>query len=748
VKQKILPVLIFLLISVFLLSAFPLKAQEVSDVSYLKTFEESKDVYLRIPTLSLSSFTASSVTTEEKSGSFQFNITLANMPKSNVITIPLETSGLEFYKQLPLTLELNAKDYDFLNATHAFKKGVISAYRPENVVNSYAVYKSKVSSGGTGKLYHIYRPQLFDAKGASSWADLTVTKNSLSIICDADFLAKAVYPVIVDPTFGYTSIGESYGGDSNWAHVCKATLSEAGTVTSISFYADSGSGTVGLAIYDDDGADGKPGTRLWVCSEEQSQNYDWVTVAVPDLELSAGDYWLGWCQTSVYWRWDSSEHYVVVGTLLSDPFGTPAGEHDNRVASIFANYTVGGGTFNLNLRTVDQAGNPLQNTTVHMNNGTAYSQATAGGWANWTGIAGSVQINASWLSSLTVNSTFTIDVSADTTLDVICNAWNFTLSGATRHIAADRDVLTASWAGNEYTFTFDSATASKTVVAESGQQPVYVLGAAYDLATAWNSTAGTLTTQVQNTTYTYAVGFPSWGDFYVRSVQDPILSLGWSDKSLLGTVNGSGTMTIYCGTRQAPETVQGATASYDAATKILTVQYTAEQFRLDWALSPGDPGDEGDEETPATDFTVASANFGSSIRNQTRTVTFTFTFTSSSITVTNVTFQGAGAEMLLLKTALPTTFTRSDATTGSGTLEAELTVPADADLGSYTVQVQVTVLDPFGVAQIATAAFSWVVAEDAGGFTLPEEIQPYLLAGAVALVIAIACVALLVRRKR
>ena len=89
--------------------------------------------------------------------------------------------------------------------------------RPENVIGSYAVY-SKVlknhadgeTNFGSGKLFQIYRPKAIDAKGHEQWAELSYDNNgTLAVTVPQDFLDTANYPVVVDPTYGYTALGAS-----------------------------------------------------------------------------------------------------------------------------------------------------------------------------------------------------------------------------------------------------------------------------------------------------------------------------------------------------------------------------------------------------------------------------------------------------------------------------------------------------------------------------------------------------------
>jgi hypothetical protein len=136
-------------------------------------------------------------------GGFEFEWVLPQKPSTNVFTATIQTKDLDFFYQPPLTPEEIGR----------------GAVRPENVVGSYAVYHK--SKGGmndangmeykTGKAFHIYRPKVKDANGNWTWGKLhiDVEKGLLTVTVPQEFLHNAVYPVIVDPTFGYTSIGAS-----------------------------------------------------------------------------------------------------------------------------------------------------------------------------------------------------------------------------------------------------------------------------------------------------------------------------------------------------------------------------------------------------------------------------------------------------------------------------------------------------------------------------------------------------------
>jgi hypothetical protein len=205
--------------------------------------------------VNLYSVAADSVTKEPALD--EYEIVLSSKPKSNIFTLPFTTKDLVFYYQPPLTQELDPKEYDSITETEAWKDGKLSVSRPENVVGSYAVYHASKSGGvyGTGKAFHIYRPWAEDVKGVRVWCSLKVEKDTFTITVPQIFLDKAVYPVVVDPTFGYTSIGASaYYGDVGYMVSSKVVSPAAGTATKIWVYykehAGVYSGNVKAALYD------------------------------------------------------------------------------------------------------------------------------------------------------------------------------------------------------------------------------------------------------------------------------------------------------------------------------------------------------------------------------------------------------------------------------------------------------------------------------------------------------------------
>lgn len=132
---------------------------------------------------------------------FDIDFLLDSKPDTNVFTYVIEgAEDFDFWYQSALTKEeLNDGN---------------SRPSPDNITGSYAVYhKTKANHriGSTnyavGKILHIYRPKAIDANGNEVWAILSYSNGVLSVEVPQEFLDTAVYPVRVDPTFGYETIG-------------------------------------------------------------------------------------------------------------------------------------------------------------------------------------------------------------------------------------------------------------------------------------------------------------------------------------------------------------------------------------------------------------------------------------------------------------------------------------------------------------------------------------------------------------
>ena len=169
--------------------------------------------------------------TRYEGGGFEVELLLKERPAGNQFSFMIETEGLEFYHQP----ELAKEEVD------------AGCIRPPDIVGSYAVYHSTRGNSHAsiadaeryraGKAFHIYRPKAHDAEGRTTWGELLIEGNQLTITVDQQWLDEAVYPVVIDPTFGYESKGSSsHSTASNVIWGTQFTCPESGTVDSMTAY--------------------------------------------------------------------------------------------------------------------------------------------------------------------------------------------------------------------------------------------------------------------------------------------------------------------------------------------------------------------------------------------------------------------------------------------------------------------------------------------------------------------------------
>lgn len=176
---------------------------------------------------------------------YEMEIDLLNAPASNEIIFSLINSPDLFFSYQP---ELTQEEID---------KGFI---RPLNVIGSYAIFSTD-RKGTTGKIGHIYRPQIIDSAGKTTWGDLFIDDalGFIRITIPEEFLKNAVFPIhhVAGLTFGYTTIGASYTGMQNNANVMVFELPADALLESMSLYLTEvdgiGGGNFRFAVYESDG---------------------------------------------------------------------------------------------------------------------------------------------------------------------------------------------------------------------------------------------------------------------------------------------------------------------------------------------------------------------------------------------------------------------------------------------------------------------------------------------------------------
>jgi len=102
----------------------------------------------------------------ENEKALEYRLTFASKPQNTFVFDVLCSQGLSWNYQAPLTANEVEKGFE----------------RPDNVVDSYAIYCNKKDNQyRAGKFCHIYRWQLTDAEGNQAWANQKVEFNLLSI---------------------------------------------------------------------------------------------------------------------------------------------------------------------------------------------------------------------------------------------------------------------------------------------------------------------------------------------------------------------------------------------------------------------------------------------------------------------------------------------------------------------------------------------------------------------------------------
>lgn len=275
---------------------------------------------------------------EGEDGGFEFEWVLKEKPQNNTLEARFETKNLEFFYQGELTPDEIA----------------FGASRPENVIGSYAAYFSGKRKRGmeyrTGKAFHIYRPKAIDALGSETWCDLNINKNGkkLTVTVPQSFLDNATYPVTVDPTFGYTSIGGSaFGGSADIGVALRATAPDNGTIDSISCYF--GATNVGKflkgIVYSDAASPIKITDGIGNSIEAAASGWITSTMSTPPTIVSGTVYYIGIVQDAALtgFQYDTGgvSNQMKYGSLTyaspENTWTTPA--NFDWFLSVYATYT-------------------------------------------------------------------------------------------------------------------------------------------------------------------------------------------------------------------------------------------------------------------------------------------------------------------------------------------------------------------------------------------------------------------------
>jgi hypothetical protein len=307
--------------------------------------------------------TESLATSSATSTAFNFDFTIPSLPATSTFSFAVSSSpDVSFFYQPPLW-----QDFGFAASTSTCTDttctiGSSTYNRPTNVVGSYAVYSIAHRNNrpgqpnfATGKLFHIYRPQATDASGTTAWATMNISSGTLTVTIPQSFLVSAKYPVTVDPTFGYTTAGATQGTSGSDFGIIgdQGTSPSAGTVTSLSYYTDSSSGscTARGTMYDNGGNNNLldysatssfSGAAAW---QTGTSNNSYVFT-------SATDTWIGFeghsspCPGNEGYFYDTGSLSWIFNSTYSDPPPNPfvkTTTHGSAILSAYVTYSTGGG---------------------------------------------------------------------------------------------------------------------------------------------------------------------------------------------------------------------------------------------------------------------------------------------------------------------------------------------------------------------------------------------------------------------
>ena len=291
--------------------------------------------------------------TADQDGGFEFEVEMAGPPTDNIIRYTIQSKGLDFFYQGPLTQDEIAQ----------------GTQRPDNIIGSYAVYHQTRAHNvlgknnyATGKAFHIYRPYIEDSNGVRVWCDLNIDLQAgeMTVTIPVDFLETAAYPVIVDPTFGYTPIGgTSVAGTADTLRcptfqIGGESASVTGLVESIQFYG-SGSSTNFKGVMTDasetiltDGV--SPATAIAASAQWNISTY---TTKPSVTSGTSYEPWVVWDSSSTYYYdittgyggFDSTNSYTTP-TAPTDAitsgfrYSIYATYSDDRIVSVYDTVTV------------------------------------------------------------------------------------------------------------------------------------------------------------------------------------------------------------------------------------------------------------------------------------------------------------------------------------------------------------------------------------------------------------------------
>ena len=264
---------------------------------------------------------------------YELELVLDQLPATSTFPFSYRTKGVTTWLyQAPLSEEQKAKGRE----------------RPDNVVGSYALY------GSQGKLFHLFRPHVVDAEGKEVWGDLRLDQDNqeVEVVVDQQWLQSATYPVRIDPTIGYTSVGASYfavSADQPYAQ--RITPASQITIDTLYWYTrklSAGDGNIKACLYDHDATNSRPGNLIEISTDISTVIEDvagqWYSFSFSNGTLTDG--WLLTVADDPFCRYyyDDATDGDMWGATISGFYNSPSdpiavsGSSDDNYLSLYGEY--------------------------------------------------------------------------------------------------------------------------------------------------------------------------------------------------------------------------------------------------------------------------------------------------------------------------------------------------------------------------------------------------------------------------
>lgn len=161
-------------------------------------------------------------------GSLEWLIRFDTAPKSNTLEFSFDSQNLRFFYQDSafFTDDVNVSGPDWAQGSYA----VYHTNRRHNYKNIHG-NDTLIQNYATGKAFHIRRPVIYNSRGESAWCRINIDTLAglMTLEIPDDFLKGAAYPIIIDPTFGKTSVGAWSLTIVNYRHTVLWNIGQAET---------------------------------------------------------------------------------------------------------------------------------------------------------------------------------------------------------------------------------------------------------------------------------------------------------------------------------------------------------------------------------------------------------------------------------------------------------------------------------------------------------------------------------------